>query len=1127
MSLIITGVLDATLPGGNPKVVELYVTADISDLSIYGLGSANNGLGTNGEEFSFPPVQATAGSFIYVSAEAIEFQNFFGFAPDYTSGAVAINGDDAIELFQDGTVIDTFGQIDIDGTGTEWEYHDGWAYRRNGATASPTFDIGQWDFSGPDALDGVISNTDGATAAFPTGSFEPTAGSAPVPVFTINEIDADNPGTDTAEFIEIYDGGVGNSALDGLKVVLFNGNGDSAYDTIPLDGYTTDADGFFVIGSADVANVDLIAFTSNGLQNGADAVALYDGEAPTLPTTDNLLDAIVYDTADLDDPGLLSALGQTVQYDERANGDSAAHALARDVDGTGTFVAQAPTPGESNAIPLKKIHEIQGSAGTQDMAGLGIDDKSPLVGQTVTVHAIVTASFQSSVFGSQGDLNGFYIQEEDADQDGNDLTSEGLFVFDGLIRDVDLAVGDLVEITGTVKEFGGQTQISATFATVLDTAQTLPTAVEVVFPTAGVALDSSGKYLANLEAYEGMRVSIAQDMTITELFNLDRYGQYDVTYGGRITQFTQDNAPDVAGYDQHLQEIAARTLVLDDGLTSQNPTSISVIDGNDGVLTASDSFRMGDTITNISGVVSYSFGEYRIHAPTGDYSQNNPRPETPPVLEGNFKVANLNVQNYFTTIDNGALTDLGDPPRGADTPEEFDRQATKLVNAIVAMDAAVVGLVELENDFVGDTFAIKDLVARLNAALGSQVYDFVDPGQEFVGTDAIANGLIYQVDKVALQGQLAILETFEGRDFLDPLGAGRDLNRPAIAQTFEDLQTGQTLTVSVNHLKSKGSLSGIAADDAQGDGQGNNNATRTEAASILADWLASDPTAQGASKTLILGDLNAYANEDPLTALANAGYTDLAGDAAYSYVFDGQIGTLDYALANDALAADVAGVAAWHINADEADAIDYDLSFNRNPELYDGDTAARHSDHDPVIVSFDFDPVFNLIAGTQKRDVLFGTEGRDQIDAGRGNDVVFGDAGDDLINAGAGRDLVLSGTGDDTIDAGDGNDWVRAGDGDDVISAGGGRRDFLWGGDGADIFVFSAELAEDNRRDKVFLMDFDVTEDAIDLGGAVISSIRETRVSVRINLDGGRDRIDVKGVTDFDDIVFVEDVLIG
>ena len=178
--LLITGVIDGPLTGGIPKAVEFYVINDIPDLSIFGFGAANNGGGTDGEEFTFPADAATAGQFIYVATESVEFTNFFGFAPDYTDGtAPSVNGDDAIELFENGSVIDTFGDINVDGTGQPWEYLDGWTYRVSGTEADGAiFNIANWTFSGPNALDGETTNATAATP-FPLGTFMPLDGDAP------------------------------------------------------------------------------------------------------------------------------------------------------------------------------------------------------------------------------------------------------------------------------------------------------------------------------------------------------------------------------------------------------------------------------------------------------------------------------------------------------------------------------------------------------------------------------------------------------------------------------------------------------------------------------------------------------------------------------------------------------------------------------------------------------------------------------------------------------------------------------------------------------------------------------------------------------------------------------------
>ncbi|SNS80233.1 Por secretion system C-terminal sorting domain-containing protein [Ekhidna lutea] len=189
--LIITGVIDGPLAGGTPKVVELYATADIADLSLYGIGSANNGGGTDGVEFELTG-SASNGDFIYVATESPEFNNWFGFNPDFTSSAVNINGDDAIELFYDATglfaglesVIDVFGDVNVDGTGQSWEYTDGWAYRNDvtGPDGS-IFSIGNWDFSGVSALSGESANSTSSTP-FPTGSYSPVAGDNTAPVWS-------------------------------------------------------------------------------------------------------------------------------------------------------------------------------------------------------------------------------------------------------------------------------------------------------------------------------------------------------------------------------------------------------------------------------------------------------------------------------------------------------------------------------------------------------------------------------------------------------------------------------------------------------------------------------------------------------------------------------------------------------------------------------------------------------------------------------------------------------------------------------------------------------------------------------------------------------------------------------
>jgi len=248
----------------------------------------------------------------------------------------------------------------------------------------------------------------------------------------------------------------------------------------------------------------------------------------------------------------------------------------------------------------------------------------------------------------------------------------------------------------------------------------------------------------------------------------------------------------------------------------------------------------------------------------------------------------------------------------------------------------------------------------LNDMAGPGTYDYIATGA--IGTDAIKVAMIYKPGNVTPVGDFAILDSTVDPTFLDTK------NRPVLAQTFTDNIVGDAVTVAVNHLKSKGSdCDGIGDPDLL-DGQGNCNLTRSSAALAEVKWLASDPTGTGVENLLIIGDLNAYDKEDPIDAIkvgadetpdTGDDYLDMIyeilGEAAYSYLFDGRTGYLDYAMANRTLAEFVADVAIWHINADEVDLIDYDTSYKKDAQdaIYAPD-AYRASDHDPVIITLTF-----------------------------------------------------------------------------------------------------------------------------------------------------------------------------
>ena len=448
-----------------------------------------------------------------------------------------------------------------------------------------------------------------------------------------------------------------------------------------------------------------------------------------------------------------------------------------------------------------------------------------------------------------------------------------------------------------------------------------------------------------------MLVSIDQDLTVTETFTLGRFGEVRLSSGGRLmnpTNVVEPGAPALA-----LQaENDLRQIVLDDGDGRQNidPTVYP-----SGGLSASNTLRVGDTTDGGTFVFEQRFGVYRLQ-PTetlADFDPTNARPQAPEDVGGHVRVASFNVLNYF----NGDGLGGGFPTaRGAEAPFEFERQRAKTISALLAIDADIIGINELENDD-GPNAAIIDLVDGLNAA-GPDTYAYIDTG--IVGTDAIRVGMLYKPAVVTPVGAHAILTSAVDPRFIDTK------SRPVVAQTFERNATGARFTIAANHLKSKGSDCNDVSDPDADDGQGNCNGTRTLAAEALVDWLATDPTGEGNGMNLIIGDLNSYAKEDPIDAITGAGYTNLiaehVGENAYSFVFDGQSGYLDHALANEALLPEVVDVTEWHINADEPIVLDYNTNF-KSPghvvTLYAPD-AYRSADHDPVVVGL-------VLAGSSDR----------------------------------------------------------------------------------------------------------------------------------------------------------------
>jgi predicted extracellular nuclease len=619
------------------------------------------------------------------------------------------------------------------------------------------------------------------------------------------------------------------------------------------------------------------------------------------------------------------------------------------------------------------IHSIQGSSAT-----------SPLVGQQVTTQGVVTKVMNS----------GFFMQDETPDSDPT--TSEGIYVYTGSAPTVQL--GQRVRVAATVAEYAVGTGAEAVANPLTELTSPAVSVLASGISIAPTTIAFPEAVEGDLEHYEGMLVHIEGPLTVGQNYFLGRYGQLTVSADGRLEKPTNRYPAGSAEALAMADDNARRRLLLDDGSSLQNvnPTPY---------LAADNTVRAGDSINGLTGVIDYGLAtsttsglsDYRLQpteAPA--ISRTNPRTTGPEAVGGNIKVASFNVLNYFTTFTNGQTADgqsgqgcsLGGATaaancRGANNAAEFTRQQAKIVNAIKALNADVVGLMEIQNN---GAIAVQNLVAALNAAYGSQVYTAVTNINGSIGDDAIRVALIYKNAAVTPVGQ-AISDT-------DPIH-----NRPPLLQTFA-AANGEKISVVVNHFKSKGSCPTSGNDADQGDGQGCWNDVRTQQAQALRNTVQNLQASSGDNDVIVIGDLNAYGKEDPIINFTNAGYVDQVArfdSFGYSYVFDGEAGYLDHALATPSLSAQIAGAKHWRINADEPAIIDYNTEFKQpacatcGPDYY-SNTVYRSSDHDPVVIGLN---LLKQIGGTAGRDTIIGTPGDDVITGGIGADTLTGGAGAD------------------------------------------------------------------------------------------------------------------------------------
>ena len=836
------------------------------------------------------------------------------------------------------------------------------------------------------------------------------------------------------DYVELHNSGDAPVSVAGWSVQYASTAGSSWNATAVLSG-SIPAGGYYLVQLASGGAVGAALPTPNttgsanmSATNGK--VALVNSSTPLtgacpIPGT-SVVDFVGFGTANCSEAAAAPAASNTTALLRATAGNSCQDTNNNAAD----FAAATPAPRNSTAAPqacggsgggggggggaplAATIPAIQGSGAT-----------SPLVNQVVIVSGVVTRL----------NNNGFFMQ--DLVGDGNPATSDGIFVFTSSTVHPAAVLGNLVQVTGTVVEFNTGTSADTAAHTVTE----LSTVTAVTFVNSGFVITPTVVALPeavndDLERYEGMLVTLTGPFTVNQNYFQGRYGQLTLAVGGRLETPTNRFRPGTPQAIALADENARRRILLDDGSSLQNPNPIPY-------LGASGLGRAGDTVASITGVLDYGLatnsaagaGDYKIHPTAAPmFSPAHPRTAAPEAVGGNLKVASFNVLNYFTTFTNGETASgqtgqgctLGGSTgasncRGAGNSAEFGRQRAKIVEAMVALNADVLGLMEIQNN---GNVAAQNLVDALNAQVGAGTYVTTALPPQGTGTDAIRTAIIYKPSRLSTAGA-ADSDT-------DAIN-----NRPTLAQTFS-LANGERFTLFVNHLKSKGSCPGTGAADYAGnndtgDGQGCWNLLRTQQADRLRSYAAQRQAVAGSNDALLIGDFNAYAQEDPIFALTSNGFIDQVGrfsSFGYSYVFDGAAGRLDHAIASGSLSSRVNLVTHWHINADESLVHDYNQEF-KAPAQSCGLNAAsacptdpyavspyRSSDHDPVLVGLNLYKTFtgtsgrDLIVGTAGDDILIGGPGADNLTGGAGSNIFvyrsLADAGDTVTDFGPGKDRI-------------------------------------------------------------------------------------------------------------------------
>jgi uncharacterized protein len=745
-----------------------------------------------------------------------------------------------------------------------------------------------------------------------------TWAAAPTAPF-ISEIHYDNTGADVGEFVEVHL--PPGTTSEGLSVVLYNGNGGGTYGGTALP----------VVTATDTAAVAVVEYAGT-FQNGSpDGLALVrpDGTVAEFLAYEGTFTATAGAAAGM--PGTEIGVSET-------GTEPTGQSLSRTYDAArGALVWAGPataTKGRVNAGSTQLEPDICDIPVTHQIGAVqGDGDTTPLAGRQVTVQGVVV--------GDVPGFSGFYLQ--DADGDGDPATSDGIFVFSRVPVDL----GDTVAVSGAAQEFGGQTQIASSedVAVCADgTVAQLPAPVPLDLPA-----DDAAR-----ERLEGMLVAPVDSLTVSEVFDLTRFGELTLSEGGLLVQPTELARPGTSEAEAVAAGNTLRRIVLDDGRSA----GVSVTTRP--YLSPTTPVRVGDELALTAPVIlGYGFSQWRLQpadgTAAGTFAPQNTRPATPDEVGGDVQLGAFNVLNYLITL-------TGPDARGATSAAEFEEQAGKIVPAIEALGADVVTLMEIEDtDSTGASpgdadGALADLVSRLNGAAGYARWSYVPLPEELyaVDRDVIRSAIVYQHDVVQPDGpSIGLVDEDVWFNAREP-----------IAQTF--VKDGDAFTVVANHFKSKtpGAATGDNVD--AGDGQGQWNGDRVRQAASLAAFTERLRTDSGDPDVILMGDFNAYTQEDPIEELRGAGYTDLGSvwdPDRYSYVFDDMSGSLDHALATAELTDKVTGFAHWNINAVESFAYQY----TGDPALY-APHPYRSSDHDPLVLGIDLQNCQGRGTGSEEQD---------------------------------------------------------------------------------------------------------------------------------------------------------------